>query len=96
MINKKAHVGLIEVGTDNLPKWLLYPLIILICFVLLAVVFFMSIVGYSCLKGNCNAYYGMRWFGYYSYPFMTTSMSQTCFVNNVQVNYQPMNWWACN
>jgi len=89
---KKAQFGLIQIGSDNLPKWLLYPLIILICFVLLAVILFLGVVGYSCLKGNCNAYYGMGWFGYRYFPFATvsTSTSEVCYFNNVQTNCSHM------
>jgi hypothetical protein len=53
-MNKKAH-GLIEVETTQLPNWLAIPLVILICLTLLAVIFFLGVIGYSCLKGNCNS-----------------------------------------
>jgi hypothetical protein len=87
-LNRKGQVGLIEVDAATLPRWLLYPLVILICLVLLAVVFFLSIIGYSCLKGNCNTYYGMGWFGYRYYPlvqFQQTN-SQECYTNGIRVN----------
>jgi len=83
-MNKRGQVGLVEVDTATLPKWLLYPLIILICLVLLSATFFMGIVGYSCIKGNCNGYYGIGWF-HPIYPIMQFD-SKSCFINGIPSN----------
>lgn len=93
-MNNKGQVGLIEVDGTNLPKWLLYPLVILICLTLLAVISFMGIVGYSCLKGNCNSYYGMGWFGHRYYligqPTILQMSSKECYQNGMAVNCSEM------
>lgn len=44
--------GLIDAST--LPKWILYPLMILVILILLAALILIIIVGYSCLHGNCQ------------------------------------------
>ena len=88
-MNRKGQVGLIEVGTYNLPRWLLYPLVILVCFTLLIVIVFFCIVGYSCIKGNCNGYYGVPIWFYRMGPAMGfapvsySSSSQECLLNGV-------------
>lgn len=81
-MNKKGQIALLDVF--SLPKWLMYPMVILICLVLLAVVFFLVVVGYSCLKGNCNAYYGMGWFGYHS-PIVVSTHTEECYENGVKI-----------
>lgn len=86
MMNKKAH-GLVEVETNQLPNWLAIPLVILVCITLITVIFFFGVVGYSCLKGNCNAYYGMHWFGY---PIVYNS--QECYTNGIPVNCSELNY----
>lgn len=86
-MNKRGQVGLISIDAFSLPKWLLYPLVVLVCLTLLAVVFFLGVVGYSCLKGDCNAYYGMGWFGYRHYPMVSyQSQVSECWENGVQVD----------
>ena len=84
-MNTKAQIGLIEVGSANLPRWLLYPLVILICLTFICVIFFLGVVGYSCLKGNCNGYYGVP-IGFYRLGPVLGFHSQECYVNGIKIN----------
>ena len=88
-MNKKAQFfygGLIDAST--LPKWLLYPLIIMVILVLLFSLFFMGSFAYSCLiKDNCYMPFGFWHFGYM--PVMIGGYKQSyseCFINGVKTN----------
>lgn len=86
MKNKKSQFffgGLVDAST--LPRWILYPLMILIILILLFTLIFMGAVTYSCLTDKCIMPLG--YFGFYGFPVMSASWSsQNCYVNNQRVN----------
>lgn len=89
MNNKKAQFGLIGLyDASNLPKWILYPLLILICLILLVVFIVMILFIISYFKGDANFMpFGM--FRYYGMPIAVGSFhtsTQECFQNSIKVN----------
>ncbi len=87
-MNKKAH-GLIEVEATQLPNWLAIPLVILICITFIVVILFLSVVIYSCYKGNCNGYYGVPVWVYRTGPVLGF---RECTINGVPVNCSEINY----
>lgn len=86
-MNNKAHYGLIDAST--LPKFLLYPLIFIICILLLTVslVLILSII--SWFNGDTKYVPFGSVIGYHGTPFMVSShtySSQECSVNGVKIN----------
>jgi hypothetical protein len=95
MANKKGQIGLINAGlidASTIPRWILYPLLIIIMLVLLCSVAFMAVYAYSCLvQDKC-----FMPFGYYGYGRLggfpvgvihaQTSEYSECFTNGVKVN----------
>jgi hypothetical protein len=89
MKNKKSQFGLISLyDASNLPKWILYPLLILICLILLVVFIVMILFIISYFKGD-TTFMPFSMFGYYGIPIAVGSFhtsTQECFQNNQKIN----------
>jgi hypothetical protein len=93
-MNKKAQVGLIGLyDASELPKWILYPLMFLICLILLVVIIIMILFIVSWFNGDAN-FIPIRMFGYYGMPIMIGSYqthSSECYVNGIKINCSDFN-----
>lgn len=85
-MNKKAQFGLIGLyDASSLPKWVLYPLMLLIMFILLVIGIFMIILIIAFIKGDVSMIpfgYGYGW--HMPIGFWSTGYSE-CFQNGIKI-----------